>query len=228
MPSGWAALGMQRAGRGTGCRRGESMRRALLGFLGLLIAGLVFAVIAPHAASQRVYLVGEVAAGFQHQPQGWIGRTVLVRGRMRLVFWQTRAHVVRSMVVGSLTAANGGTAGAEACTSDPAGCPSPLDRPFPAWLAPAPNAPLHLLLQAPEGLFVSTHPVPALNLLVRSADPISTFLRRMPVLRRFIPVSQRVRWGNVAVYSVSMSPRPQASCRSVMCASDGTIDVQLP
>ncbi len=62
------------------------MKRGVLVLLSLmLLAVLAAPAIANARGAERVYPVAQVAAGLSNNPSAWIGKTVLVRGRLIMV-----------------------------------------------------------------------------------------------------------------------------------------------
>src|SRR5438067_1812515 len=57
------------------------MKHPFLTLLGIVLAtGLAFVVFNRPGAAERVYTVAQVHAAMAHDPQAWVGRTILVRG----------------------------------------------------------------------------------------------------------------------------------------------------
>ena len=66
---------------GVSVRRMRTIQAALGVMTLVLAAATLLAVLIPSRYSGPVYAVAEVQAGLQHNPQRWVGRTVLVHGR---------------------------------------------------------------------------------------------------------------------------------------------------
>jgi hypothetical protein len=63
------------------------------------------------------------------------------------------------------------------------------------------------------------------DVLVRTYSSWLTVLRRVPVLRQFMPTPQRLHWGAEATYRVQIHAVPAGACTSLPCYEALLLDV---
>jgi hypothetical protein len=65
---------------------------------------------------------------------------------------------------------------------------------------------------------------PGLPLVWGSGDPLLVSLRRIPLLGRFAPPAQAIRWGARATYRVQLRIVPAAACAALPCVEAIVLD----
>jgi hypothetical protein len=67
-----------------------------------------------------------------------------------------------------------------------------------------------------------------LPLAAGSTDPLLEFLRHLPLVGRFVPRPQRMRWGTVTAYRVQLRTRPDTVCGASTCYEAVLLDAAPP
>lgn len=135
----------------------EGMKRIIVALAGIALAvGLALVVSGGVAAVGPVYTVSELRADLAHDPQAWLGHTVLVRG----------------MPVGA-----------------PVSCPATASCAF-----------MPLGLMDPP----ASRPGSYLLLSMGPPNPLLALLRRLPLVGRFMPGPQLLRWTTPAIYRIQI------------------------
>ncbi len=196
-------MGLVRAARPA--RRRGPIAVALGVVLGLaLLAGLVAAVAGrPSSSAGPVYSVAQVTTGLRQHPRAWVGRTVLVQGRV---------------------------AGSMSWWSGQSGRSGPLN---PFYPPPGLSIRIRLVPLNLNGVPARIWPGPALwvvpHLAPRSARPVMSALRRIPLVQRLFPPPQPLDADvtTPSVFRLTLLPRHRTRCLNV--CPDATLDggVQL-
>ena len=172
------------------------MTRTIVAALAALVVLVLVAKIAgtgsSHPAVETVYTPAQVHAGLGHNPRAWVGHTVLIRGLV-------------ATTVGATTV----------------GASAPPSAPSIAVLIDVPRLPrglsaleLRILLFDYYGLTAR----PTATLLLRPAppNPLLAALRRVPIVNRLLPASERVDDGEVGVYRVEILPARRSCPQRVL------------
>lgn len=151
----------------------------------------------------HVYTVAEIQDGLAHNPKAWIGRSLLVRGRIVQESFLSGSLVprIKSRIMNRRPIIVTAAIDAGCLQSDSRECSAPQT------FLPPPGIDIHLLLASatyPKGpiLFVS--------------PPPSSFLfdiaRHIPVLSSIIPKPQRVHWGRYMIYRLHLLSKDRTFC----------------
>jgi len=192
-------MGLVRAARPA--RQRGPIAVALSVVLGLaLLASLVAAVAGrPSSPAGTVYAVEQVTTGLRQHPRAWIGRTVLVQGRVAgAMSWGQSGHPLTDV----LYPPPGLNIRIRLVPIDLQGYPARI------WPGPA--------------LWVAPHLAPP------SLNPPLNALRRIPLVKRLFPAPQPLDTTDTTprVFRLTLLPRHGTRCPGV-CA-DATLDgVQL-
>lgn len=157
----------------------------------LLASGLFVLVVGRPASLQRAYTLVDVQAGLHNHAGAWIGRTVLVQGEVQQV-----------------TVSAPGGRGTVALASVNALYPPPWADVRFLLIPPTQGIPPPLSYTAPH-LWLQPH------LAVRRADPLTSWLRRLPVLGRlFVPAPQ---WAAARVFRLTLLRSQGPGCGTTVC-----------
>jgi len=174
----------------------------VLGALGVVLVIGLSAALAPPSPTGPVYTVAVVKAGLRLHPGAWIGRTVLVQGRV---------------------------AGSMSWWSGPSGRSGPLN---PFYPPPGLSIRIRLVPLNLNGVPARIWPGPDLwvapHLTSPSSSPFMSALRRVPLVNRLFPAPQPLDTTDTTprVFRLTLLPRHGTRCPGV-CA-DATLDgVQL-
>ena len=175
----------------------------VLGALGVVLVIGLSAALAPPSPTGPVYTVAVVKAGLRLHPGAWIGRTVLVQGRV---------------------------AGSMSWWSGQSGRSGPLN---PFYPPPGLSIRIRLVPLNLNGVPARIWPGPALwvvpHLAPRSARPVMSALRRIPLVQRLFPPPQPLDADvtTPSVFRLTLLPRHRTRCLNV--CPDATLDggVQL-
>lgn len=156
-------------------------------------SGFIVFLVRPPAVDGHVYTVAQIQQGLAHDPRRWVGRTVLVRGRVVQASWMTAAPVRR--LVGAQLHIE--------CYRPGAGeCAPPLLLRY-----QRPGTVTHLLLAG------QTYPYgPVVYVSPPQTPPAIDLIRRVPLLGRLISAPQSVYWGPYVVYRLQILKKDAASC----------------
>jgi hypothetical protein len=180
----------------------------------VLTVGLIVAIVAG-AATEPVYTIAQVRAGLAHDPAAWVGRSVLVRGRVMASVLGRGAFSLGTPL--SDYVVTKGRMQPPRCITTSTGCPSPL-----AGIVPPGTSPVLLLQLKPA--WPRRSPVlwvrpqsPAPWIRPQPPAPWLASLRRLPLLRRVLPGPQRGRWGVYTVYRIQILPPHRSRCAPTPC-----------
>ncbi len=168
----------------------------VLGVLGLVLVIGLSAATAPQSPTGPVYTVAAVKAGLRLHPREWVGRTVLVKGRVAgSMSWGQSG---RSVPIDWLYPPPGLNVRIRLVPVDLHGYPARI------WPGPA--------------LWVAPHLAP------RSASPFLSALRRIPLVKRLFPTPQPLDEAvtTPSVFRLTLLPRHGTSCPGV--CTDAMLD----
>ena len=199
------------------------MKRSITALIGLVLAvGLVVTIVAG-AATEPVYTIAQVRAGLAQDPAAWVGRVVLVRGRVMASLLGRGASSLGTPL--SDYVMTKGHLQPPRCITTSTGCPSPL-----AGLVPPGTIPdLHLQLKpawprrSPVLWVRPQSPAPWIRPLPPA--PWLAFLRRLPLLQRVLPAPQQGRWGVYTVYRIQLLPPHRSPCTPNPCEDALLLDL---
>ena len=146
-----------------------------------------------HSSMETVYTAAQVRAGLGHNPRAWVGHAVLIRSLLATA------------------------SGASATASVP-----PI-----AVLIDVPRLPqgvsaLQLRILIYDYYGITAQPTTTLLLRPAPPNPLLALLRRIPVVTRLLPLSERIDGGEVRVYRVVLLP-PRHSCPQKGLCYDGVL-----